>query len=110
MTIQPFDLKSNTEIVRVYKFVKGTFESYIVGKPDFAIAFSDLECGNPYWIVLKPNESEGTVDIPDFVSNEVSSNEEQFNPLIKYCGDDTVEQSIQLQPQKMLNHLNQSKN
>ena len=87
---QTFDLKSSTEIVRVYKFVNGTFESYRIGKPDFAIAFSELECGNPYWIVLKPNDSEGTVDIPDFVvSNEVAQNGEQLNPLIKYCGDDT---------------------
>ena len=53
-------------------------------------AFITLECGNGYWIVLKPDPNEGTVDIPDFVvsSSQSSSSASGVFPMIKDCNGD----------------------
>ena len=64
---QKFSLKTNSNIATVYKFTGGTYVSYTQGAADFMNAFITLECGNGYWIVLKPDPNEGSVDIPDFV-------------------------------------------
>tara|TARA_B100001093_G_C26860593_1_gene1030020 strand:- start:24864 stop:26978 length:2115 start_codon:yes stop_codon:yes gene_type:complete len=87
---QKFDLKSVPEIASVYRFSSGTYESYNQGSADFMNAFLELECGNAYWIAMKPNAMENVIDIPDFVvsSNEVSATQDGIKPLIKQCSGD----------------------
>ena len=92
---QSFDLKSTTEIGVVYKFTGGSYTSYNEGSEDFMQGFTELECGNAYWIALKPNAQENVITIPDFVvsSNELSSTVEGIKPLIKMCSNDGTEPS-----------------
>ena len=87
---QKFDLKSVPEIASVYRFSSGTYESYNQGMRDFMQAFLELECGNAYWIAVKPNAMENVIDVPDFVvsSNEVSLTQDGIKPLIKQCSGD----------------------
>ena len=87
---QKFSLKTNSNIATVYKFTGGTYVSYTQGAADFMNAFITLECGNGYWIVLKPDPNEGSVDIPDFVvsSTQSSSSASDVFPMIKDCNGD----------------------
>ena len=55
---QSFDLTSTPEIGVVYKFTGGSYDSYNQGTEDYMKGFTELECGNAYWIALKPNPQE----------------------------------------------------
>jgi len=92
---QSFDLTSTPEIGVVYKFTGGSYDSYNEGTADYMQGFTELECGNAYWIALKPNAQENVITIPDFVvsSNELSSTVDGIKPLIKMCSSDGTEPS-----------------
>lgn len=64
---EKFDLSSKKDVIRtVYQFTENgkgirTFSS---NAPDFLQGFTNLNCGNSYWIILKPGTSE--IKIPEF--------------------------------------------
>ena len=67
-----FDLKKHRDVIsKVFQFTEdghGT-RSFISDAPDQLSAFSNLMCGNVYWIVLK--KGNGYIDIPEFTNGYV---------------------------------------
>jgi M6 family metalloprotease-like protein len=79
---QEYDLKSETKINTVYSTSsEGRYLMYSFISP--FNEFTQLECGNCYWIIL--NRGNGEVDIPDFTVVDETQKNSQFKTLTTLC-------------------------
>ena len=73
---ESFDLNQvKDQIASVYQFTKnGTgIKTYVSNVPEFLQGFTELQCGNSYWFVLKKGSS--SVDIPELTLGYVNEGE-----------------------------------
>ena len=79
---QGYDLTSETKINTVFSTSsEGRYFLYASTSP--FNEFTQLECGNCYWIIL--NRGDGEVDIPDFTVVDETQKNSQFKTLTTLC-------------------------